>query len=157
MKALRLLAALLLFLAPRQKHTTISSSFFCIMALPIVYQLRTITDNQDLFVSRFSTNCGFRLRWRLQDLPGSWITLFHICPALRPRSDSPPRPCFLSKEYCPQYKNSEGSNVEFLSRLNHTAFAVAVYASHFGHPTYARLASGCWSDFTGWDSHPLGY
>jgi hypothetical protein len=31
----------------------------------------------------------------------------------------------------------------FFTRLNHTAHALAVYASPSGHPYNARLASGC--------------
>jgi len=65
--------------------------------------------------------------------------------------------CFYKEECCPQYYNSEGSSINHLSRLNSTASALAVYASHYGHPACARLASVCWSDFDGWDSHPLGY
>jgi hypothetical protein len=42
-----------------------------------------------------------------------------------------------------------------LSRLNRTAWALAVYASSGGLPAQdARLASGCWLGFTGWDWLP---
>ena len=74
---------------------------FCFLASPIFYQRITFADDQDSFISRISTSCGILLRWKLQDLPGSWITLFHICPALRPRPGSFPRPHFQAKSAAP--------------------------------------------------------
>jgi hypothetical protein len=48
-------------------------------------------------------------------------------------------PCFLS-----------------ISRLNHTALVSAAYASSSALPhSHAKLASGCWSGFTGRESNPL--
>ena len=45
-----------------------------------------------------------------------------------------------------------------LSRLNHTASALAVYASQGGSPLHhARLASGCWSSSTGRVWLPAGF
>ena len=45
-----------------------------------------------------------------------------------------------------------------ISRLNHTAFDLAVYASQGQLPTHhARLASGCWSGSTGRDWLPAGF
>jgi hypothetical protein len=45
----------------------------------------------------------------------------------------------------------------FLSRLNSTAFVVAVYASRWGSPHHrARLASGCWPNSTRRDCSPVG-
>ena len=41
--------------------------------------------------------------------------------------------------------------------LIHTASALAVYASRFGFPTRARLASGGWLTLAGWDSNPLDF
>lgn len=44
-----------------------------------------------------------------------------------------------------------------LSKLYHTAFTLAVYASQGGSPRHhARLASGWWLTSTGWDFNPLG-
>ena len=45
-----------------------------------------------------------------------------------------------------------------LSRLNHTASALAVYASQAGSPRHhARLASGCWPSSSGRDCLPAGF
>jgi hypothetical protein len=45
-----------------------------------------------------------------------------------------------------------------LSRLNHTASALAVYASQAGSPRHhARLASGCWPDSSGRAWLPAGF
>jgi len=44
-----------------------------------------------------------------------------------------------------------------LSKLNHMASRLAVYASKCGLPQHdARLAFGCWLGSTAWDSHPQG-
>jgi hypothetical protein len=44
-----------------------------------------------------------------------------------------------------------------LSRLHHTASAIAIYASRPGSPQdHARLASGCWPDFARRDCLPAG-
>ena len=44
-----------------------------------------------------------------------------------------------------------------ISRLNHTASTLAVYASQRRLPDHrARLASGCWPGFAGWDWLPTG-
>jgi hypothetical protein len=54
--------------------------------------------------------------------------LWCICPALRPRSDSGTRSV---KYLCaaPVVRKTKAPTMQF-SRLNHTAFALAVYASH---------------------------
>ena len=110
-----------------------------------------------LFVSRLSSG-GISFCWKLQvSLPGFRITLFHICPLLRPRSDSSLRPASTRKSAVPTITTMKAPTLNYLSRLNSTASALAVYASHYGHPACARLASVCWSDFDGWDLHPLGY
>jgi hypothetical protein len=47
--------------------------------------------------------------------------------------------------------------IDCLSRLNHTALVLAVYASQDGSPRHhARLASGRWPNSTEWDSIPTG-
>ena len=92
-----------------------------------------------------------------KSLPGFRITLLRICPVLRPRSDSSLRPASTRKSAAPSITTVKAPTINHLSRLNSTASALAVYASHYGHPACARLASVCWSDFDGWDSHPLGY
>lgn len=54
--------------------------------------------------------------------------LLCICPALRPRPDKGTRSIYSTLVLCPRRVKDEGSN-ECFSRLNHTAFALAVYAS----------------------------
>lgn len=50
-----------------------------------------------------------------------------------------------------------GSRGAVISGLNHTACTLAVYASQRRLPVHhARLASGRWPTFTGWDFNPLG-
>ena len=57
----------------------------------------------------------------------------------------------------PACVHDEGSRRLVLSGLNHTAFDLAVYASQDWPPHHhARLASGCWSGFTGRDLYPQG-
>jgi hypothetical protein len=52
----------------------------------------------------------------------------------------------------PAADKSEDSHND-LSRLNRTAWALAVYASQGESPLHhARLASGCWPSSAGWDS-----
>ena len=78
------------------------------------------------------------------------------CPALRPRQDRRIRPsrCVgaapaMSTAKAPAWQ---------LSRLNHTASALAVYASQTGSPRYhARLAPGCWPSSSGRDCLPAGF
>ena len=49
-----------------------------------------------------------------------------------------------------------GSHHVPISRLHHTAHALAVYASQQPLPNcHARLATGRSPTFAGWDSHPL--
>ena len=78
------------------------------------------------------------------------------CPALRPRQDRRIRPtrCVgaapaMSTAKAPAWQ---------LSWLNHTASALAVYASQAGSPRHhARLASGCWPSSSGRDCLPAGF
>jgi len=78
------------------------------------------------------------------------------CPALRPRRDRRiwPKRCagvapVVSTTKAPAF---------VLSRLNHTASALAVYASQAGSPRrHARLASGCWPDSSGRAWLPAGF
>ena len=71
--------------------------------------------------------------WKQQDLPGSWVTLLCICPALGPRRD---RPCqaITTWRCCPNLNDGKGSRYKAISGLNNTAFAIAVYASWAGSP-----------------------
>ena len=71
-----------------------------------------------------------------------------LCPALRPRRDQRTRP-FGTSARPPLIPRRRPPRLE-LSRLNHTASALAVYASQDGSPHHhARLASGCRPSSTG--------
>ena len=70
------------------------------------------------------------------------------CPALRPRQDRRIRP--LRCVGAAPAVSTTKAPAFVLSRLNHTASALAVYASQAGSPRHhARLASGCWPDSSG--------
>jgi hypothetical protein len=61
------------------------------------------------------------------------------------------------RRHGPRSGNDEGFCNNRLSKLNHIAFRLAVYASQRRLPArHARLASGCWIDSTAWGSHPQG-
>ena len=66
--------------------------------------------------------------WRREAIPGSRENLLYICPVLRPRPE-----CFTSPltvlHYCSRSSEYENSSVYQISRLNHTAFVLPVYAS----------------------------
>src|SRR3990172_2771876 len=72
-----------------------------------------------------------------------------LCPALRPRRDGT-RQAFTTRPRGPRSDHDEGSTQGCLSGLNHTAWALAVYASPRGLPHHdARLASGYRPSSTG--------
>jgi hypothetical protein len=80
----------------------------------------------------------------------------HVRPALRPRSDLGASP-YRRFGAAPAYNDDEGSNGYSLTRLNHTAFVLPVYASQPGSPpNHATLGSGYWLGFAGWVLPPLG-
>ena len=91
------------------------------------------------------------LRQRRQDLLGSWKTPMPACPALRPRQDLHARPLRRLGVAFRQYATATAPAFG-LSRLNHAAYELAVYASQHGSPrNHARLASGRWPTFAGQD------
>ena len=58
---------------------------------------------------------------------------------------------FRCVDTAPDMSTTKAPTNIVLSRLNHTASALAVYASQDGSPHHhARLASGCWSGSAGW-------
>ena len=78
------------------------------------------------------------------------------CPALRPRQDRRIRP-LRCVGTAPAVSTTKAPAF-VLSRLNHTASALAVYASQAGSPRHhARLASGCWPDSSGRAWLPAGF
>ena len=97
------------------------------------------------------------IAWRRSGLPGSWGTLVCLRPVLRPRQDRRTRP-LRCVGTAPAQCHDEGSHESVISGLNHTASALAVYASQGGLPHHhARLASGCWPSSTGRDWLPAGF
>ena len=88
--------------------------------------------------------------------PSSWGILVCLCHVLRSRRDRTHQ-AFAVCRRGPRSDKAEGSPRVGLSRLNSTAWALAVYASQGGLPhRHARLASGCWPGSTGWDWLPTG-
>jgi len=77
----------------------------------------------------------FRLfkAWRRRDLPGSWMTLPPHLPCSRTPVESGCQ-AFAAPRCCPRDRYHEDLGNRNLSRLNHTASAVASYASCPGHP-----------------------
>src|SRR5262249_31308844 len=72
-----------------------------------------------------------------------------MCPALRPRRDREVRPMQLPDAAFRCF-DGVGSRDKFISRLNHAAHPLAVYASQPGLPRHhARLASGWWPPLPG--------
>src|SRR5947209_18787593 len=67
-----------------------------------------------------------------------------LCPALRPPQDRPVRPYDVVGT-APAMSTTKAPTKTHLSGLNHTALALAVYASQPGSPQdHARLASRWW-------------
>ncbi len=101
-----------------------------------------------------------RYRWlssagQSQDLPGSW----RIHPLSLPRSQVPAGSSALTltvRRCCPQARHARDASSTGMSGLNHAASISAAYASSdaLPHP-HARLASGRWLAFAGWESNPL--
>ena len=87
-------------------------------------------------------------QWRRQDLLRSWGTPIVLLPC----SSTPVGPTHQAMQCvgaAPDLSTTRAPAF-VLSRLNHTASALAVYASQAGSPRHhARLASGCWPDSSG--------
>jgi hypothetical protein len=92
----------------------------------------------------------------MPDLPGSW----GIHPIPLPRSRTPVGPNWSRHTaqlgVAPTNCTMKAPTLISISRLYHAALASAVYASSSASPhSHARLASGRWLAFTGWESNPL--
>lgn len=72
------------------------------------------------------------LRWSTSGLPGSWGILSCLCPAHRPRSRLTAMPS-RQLDVAPAGRTTKAATIT-ISRLIHTALALAVYASRFGFP-----------------------
>ena len=99
-----------------------------------------------LRLSPMANPCHY-CRWNSPGLPGSWGILSCLCPALRPRPRLPALP-FRQFGVAPAGQTTKAATIT-ISRLNHTASALAVYASRCGFPALARLASGGGLTLTG--------
>jgi hypothetical protein len=95
-------------------------------------------------------------RWKRQDLLRSWGTPIVLLPC----SSTPVGPTHQAMQCvgaAPDLSNTKAPAF-VLSRLNHTASALAVYASQAGSPRHhARLASGCWPSSSGRAWLPAGF
>ncbi len=89
---------------------------------------------------------------RVSQVPGESSRNFAMLNRPRPR---PSCHCHWASEYRPRQTEHEGRSILVFSRLIHTASLLAVYASSFGFPALARLASGRVTALTGWVSNPL--
>ena len=70
--------------------------------------------------------------WRWWDLPGSSATPLRTCPALRPRRTGCAKATNDASDVAFRAVDGVGSAFSHLSRLNHTACSLAVYASQLG-------------------------
>jgi hypothetical protein len=91
------------------------------------------------------------LSWRRQDLPGSSATPLRTCPALRPRRTGCAKATNDAPDVAFRSVDDVGSTIGHISRLNHTACSLAVYASRLGllrsDTTQDSLPTGgqpCW-------------
>ncbi len=83
-------------------------------------------------------------RWKRQGVPSSWGILMYLRPVLRPRRDRHGQ-AIRQVGTAPRASYGESSPREVISGLNHTASALAVYASQCGshRPTQdSLLAAG---------------
>jgi hypothetical protein len=81
-------------------------------------------------------------------LPGSWMDLRCLCPALGPRPRRHHLP-LRNAGVAPARKRTKAAAFCKISRLYRRASALTVYASDFSFPTSARLASGGRLSLTG--------
>ena len=116
-------------------------------------------------VTRYLRPGCFRGNDRTSQVPGQpqYVRL-HMLPRLRrdgrsrPARRLPRRIFFQSNRMAPADRKDKGSRKEILSKLNHMAFGLAVYASSRRVTLRnARLASGRRSNATGRASHPQGH
>jgi len=95
-------------------------------------------------------------RWKRQDLLRSWGTPIVLLPC-SPTPVGPTHQAMQCVGAAPAVSTTKAPAF-VLSRLNHTASALAVYASQAGSPRHhARLASGCWPGSSGRAWLPAGF
>ena len=95
-------------------------------------------------------------QWKRQDLLRSWGTPIVLLPC-SPTPVGPTHQAMRCVGAAPAVSTTKAPAF-VLSRLNHTASALAVYASQAGLPRHhARLASGCWPSSSGRAWLPAGF
>jgi hypothetical protein len=95
-------------------------------------------------------------QWKRQDLLRSWETPIVLLPC-SPTPVGPTHQAMQCVGAAPAVSTTKAPAF-VLSRLNHTASALAVYASRDGSPHHhARLASGCWPSSSGRAWLPAGF
>lgn len=99
-----------------------------------------------------------RARGDGQDLPGSWTAPSRTCSALRSRRTGCAKATNDASDVAFRSVDNVGSAIGHLSRLNHTACSLAVYASRLGllRSHHARLASRWRPTLAGQDLNLLG-
>ena len=94
-------------------------------------------------------------RWRKRGLPGSWTTLAYM-----PRSQTPADRLHLANSVQPMLPSANltaSAPHQSLSRLNHAAYRLPVYASQPGSPPHhATLGTGGWPTLAGTGLSPAG-
>jgi hypothetical protein len=89
--------------------------------------------------------CHVVSRMEPQGLPGSWTTLLHLCPGLRPRRDRHARP-LPHVGTAPRLKHAKGSHDDnpFAAQCPGLSARCLRFVVWVTPPLHARLASGCW-------------
>jgi hypothetical protein len=130
--------------------------FFASPPQPILSPFAPMRRREPLGLVPFEPGtAGYSSVGQTQELPGSWRT--HPVPLPRSRIPASSSVLTLSARRCgPHLADNEDTGITDLSRLNHAASVPAAYASSRALPhAHARLASGRWLAFTGWQSNPL--
>ena len=118
--------------------------------------VRAASRGRGLLLSASLSPRRLDLGWERSGLPRSWGTPLCRCPALRPRQDRPHQ-AIRCDDAAPARSKTKAPTKP-ISGLNHTAWALAVYASQDGSlHHHARLASGYWPGSTGRDWLPAGF
>ena len=93
---------------------------------------------------------------KTRDLPGSWGTPCTHAPLFDPGGPLAPHP-LVTSDAAFRSENHVGSTIRFISRLNHAAYLLPVYASQpSSRLHHATLGSGWWLPFAGSGLPPDG-
>ena len=106
------------------------------------------------FLHRIRSRLSIRFSRRSSQIPGESIP--YLCPALGSRPVHRSSPFAARRRGSPHFADGEDTSTADFSRLNHAASVPAAYASSDASPhPHARLASGRWLTFAGWELNPL--